>query len=106
MQDATAQGQVSCAGDALAAGLTGDHLGVAIAEGRAAGVFNKWQVPARARVVSLDGQEAWCVDRAAERSRLSLAHGADTWVVGVPGYLGTEAREGRLYIVSDEDVAP
>jgi len=95
---------MTCWDGTTISGFPGDHLGVSMAGDRVAGVFNKWEVPARARVVSLqDDQPSWAIDRASERSRLSLdyheAH--ERWAVGVPGFGATSARQGRVFLVTD-----
>lgn len=96
-----AAGSVTSASGEPVEGLAGDHVGVSIAGERAGGVFNPRQVPARARVVSLSGGEAWAVDRAAEGSRIALARDGDLWAVGVPGFQTTEPRVGRVYLVEE-----
>lgn len=94
-------GEARCQDGRQVAGTEGDHLGVALAGARVAGVMDKWKAPGRARILPLDGGEIWAVDRAAERSRLSLAVDVDSglFVVGVPGFGAREAREGRLFLV-------
>jgi hypothetical protein len=100
-------GRVSCLDGPEVDGLEGDHLGVAIGAGRAIGVFNKWIVPARARLVPLDGGQTWVVDRAAETSVLSADRGASGLVaVGVPGFGAQEAQEGRVYLFVDPTWTP
>ena len=91
-------GMVSCADGAQWTGLDGDHLGAGIAGGWMTGVFNKWTVPPRARMVSVAG-DVWAVERAAERSGLSVAVAGSITVIGVPGYAGEHAAEGRLLVV-------
>lgn len=97
-----APGAVRCDDGASIDGLTGEHLGGSLAEGWATGVFNKWIVPARARIHPLGGGEVWAVDRAAEATRLALAAGEGLLVVGVPGYAAREPGEGRAYIVQQD----
>ena len=94
-----APGGVWCEDGVTVEGLPGDHLGLAIAGGRAAGVFNRHIRPPRARIVSLDDGDVWAVDRAAERSRIALGAGGGIVAVGVPGFGQGEAREGRVFLV-------
>ena len=63
-------------------GLIGDHLGRTIGGGYAAGTFNKWVVPARARIVPLNGttegetslsDEVLVLEAGAEDQPLALA---------------------------------
>ena len=93
-------GAVFCDDGSELVGLDGDHLGAAIGASRAAGVFNKWQVPARVRMVPLDGGPIWMLDRAAERSRVALAEGEGIVAIGLPGYISESASEGRVYLVT------
>ena len=75
-------------------------------QGRAAGQFSKWLIPARARVQDLQGGAVWSVERAAERSRLTLAEYAGIWAVGIPGYFDHEAQQGRVYLVGNLESEP
>ena len=93
-------GEVHCADGSTLTGLGGDHLGASIGGGWAAGVFNKWQVPARLRLMA-PGRQAWALDRARERTRASVAAVGPLTVIGLPGYSGQHPGEGRLYIVED-----
>jgi hypothetical protein len=94
-----AGGSVRCEDGSEVVGEPGDHLGLAIAGGRVAGVFNRHIRPPRARIVSQRGEHTWVVDRAAELSRISLATDGETYAVGVPGYGAREAREGRVFVL-------
>jgi hypothetical protein len=94
-----APGAVFCEDGAELEGEPGDHLGLAIAGGRVAGVFNRHLRPPRARIPALDGGVVWTIDRAAERSRIALASGHGLFAVGVPGFGVTEARQGRVYLI-------
>lgn len=67
-------------------GEPGDHLGRAIGGGMAAGTFNKWIVPARARIVPLDGGTAFALERGAENQAITLAGDVTTLIVGAPYY--------------------
>lgn len=100
-------GRVSCLDGPEVEGLEGDHLGAAIGAGRAIGVFNKWIVPARARLVPLDGGQTWVVDRAAETSVLAADRGASGLVaVGAPGFGAQQAEEGRVFLFMDPTWTP
>jgi hypothetical protein len=94
-------GAVRCADGLSRAGLAGDHLGTTLGPGWAMGVFDKWLVPARARVVALDGSTVWAIDRAAEKSVVTLDSDGTSVVVGAPGSLRHDAEEGRVYFVAD-----
>jgi len=96
-----APGEVRCADGTTLTGIDGEHLGVGIFEERATGIFSKRAIPQRARVVPLGGGVIWVIDRASERSRLSVSRAGDLWAVGVPGYLGTETNEGRVFLLTD-----
>jgi len=99
---ATAAGAVHCEDGTTVSGLDGDHLGLALGGGRVAGLFNRHLQPPRARILPQAGGDVWVVDRAAERSRIALS-GSDTLLaVGVPGFGGTEAREGRVYLIGPQ----
>lgn len=67
-------------------GLPGDHLGATIGGGYAGGVFNKWIVPARARLVPLLEGATYAMERGAEDQPLTLAGDDSTLVVGAPFY--------------------
>jgi hypothetical protein len=95
------KGSVQCEDGTEIVGESGDHLGLAIAGGRVAGVFNRHLRPPRARIPSLDGEVTWVVDRAAEHSRIALAGAHGLYVVGVPGFGAQQAREGRVYVIED-----
>ncbi|MFT5687064.1 MAG: hypothetical protein ACI8RZ_008021, partial [Myxococcota bacterium] len=100
LEDDPHPGALHCADGSSLLGLDGDHLGAVIGADRTAGVFNKWQVPARVRIVSADGGPVWALDRAAERSRVSLAEGEGLVAVGLPGFISESASEGRVYLVT------
>lgn len=75
----------ACAEDGrCVAGLPGDHLGAALGGGHAAGRFNKWTVPARTRLVPLDGGPTLAVEEGAENQPLALAGDAGTVLLGDP----------------------
>lgn len=94
----TGPGSVHCEDGRSIRGEAGDHLGLSMGAGRAAGRFNRHIVPPRLRVVPLDGGDVWAVDRAAENSRVSLAAGDGLTLVGVPQFrqAGTF---GRIFAV-------
>ena len=97
-----AKGRVACEDGSEFTGMSGDHLGLALAGQRAAGRYNRHIVPPRLRVVSITGGDVWLVDRAAENSRVSLAESGGSMVVGVPSFR-QGATEGRVYVVAHED---
>ena len=103
-----AAGAVRCEDGSALDGLQGEHLGRSLADGWATGVFDKWIVPARARIHPMGGGEVWAVDRAAEATRLALATGEGLLVVGVPGYAARDPGEGRVFIVdlAEHDAVP
>jgi hypothetical protein len=87
-------------------GLPGDHLGRSLCEGYAGGVFNPWQVPARARIVALDGTHALAVDRAIESRPLVLHRRGDSLLVGVPSFAPRQADTGRVLRVDVGQIRP
>jgi hypothetical protein len=97
-------GSIACRDGTTWDGLEGDHLGVALTDTLTAGVFNKWQVPARARIVSLIAQPTLAIEQAAERSRLSLATNETHLAVGVPGYGRSSGEEGQVLLVALQDL--
>ncbi len=83
-------------------GLEGDHLGRRLCSSHAAGVFNTWIVPARLRIVPIEGGSVIAVDRAAP-SRPPALHCQDgLMAVGLPtdGLHGWG--EGRVLVVELE----
>ena len=100
LEDDPHPGAVFCDDGTELIGLDGDHLGAGIGASRAAGVFNKWQVPARVRMVPLNDGPIWALDRAAERSRVALAEGEGIVAIGLPGFISESASEGRVYLVT------
>jgi hypothetical protein len=67
-------------------GLPGDHLGGAIGGGFAAGTFNKWVVPARARIVPLAGGVVYAMEEGAEIQPLVLDGDESGLCVGAPWF--------------------
>ena len=78
--------------------MAGDHLGLSISMGRAAGRFNRHIVPPRLRIVSLVGDDTWIIDSAAENSRGGLGGDAEHFAVGVPEFRRGQSG-GRIYVV-------
>ena len=97
-----AGGRVACEDGLEMMGMTGDHLGITLGAGRAAGRFNRHIVPPRLRIVPLMGGDVWLIDRAAENSRVSLASDESMTLVGVPRFRGATSR-GRIYGVRDDE---
>lgn len=85
-------------GEALE-GEPGDHLGVALGGGYAAGVFNKWIVPARGRLVPLRGGPVFALERGAEDQPMALAGDDRTLVVGSPFYPHGGSPSGAILVV-------
>jgi hypothetical protein len=72
-------------------GEAGDHLGRAIGGGYTVGEFNKWIVPARARVVPLEGGAVYAMEVGAEVQPMAVAGDGGRVIVGAPYY----PREGE-----------
>lgn len=98
LADDPRNGDVHCLDGTHLKGLEGDHLGANMGGGWVSGVFNKWIVPPRLRMVQRDGT-SWTLDRARERSGVQMDAAGSLTVIGVPGYSGEFENEGRLYIV-------
>jgi len=97
----TGSGAVHCEDGRVIRGEVGDHLGLTLGAGRAAGRFNRHIVPPRLRIVPLGDGEVWTVDRAAENSRVSLAAVDGLTLVGVPQF--RQARTfGRIFAVEEQ----
>jgi hypothetical protein len=86
------------AGDVIT-GLPGDHLGTALSMGHASGVFNKWLVPARARVVPLRNGPVLAVDRGTEDRPLTLSEDDERLAIGVPSFGRVQSQTGRVFVV-------
>ena len=95
----TGTGAVRCEDGTEITGLEGDHLGLSVAAGRAAGRYNRHIVPPRLRIVSLVGEETWLIDSAAENSRVGLAGDGEHTAVGVPDFRRGNTG-GRIYVVA------
>jgi len=93
-----ATGRVACDDGLEQFGLIGDHLGLSIGGGRAAGRFNRHIIPPRLRIVPLGEGPVWLVDRAAENSRVSLSSDEHHTAVGVPAFRQGPT-SGRIYLV-------
>jgi len=93
-----ARGAVRCEDGTELLGMKGDHLGLSIGGGRAAGRFNRHIVPPRLRIQDLNGGEVWLVDRAAENSRVSLDGAAGVVAVGVARFREGPTT-GRVFVV-------
>ncbi|MDP2313000.1 MAG: hypothetical protein Q8P41_08850 [Pseudomonadota bacterium] len=78
-----APGEVCAEDGTCRAGLPGDHLGAAIGGGYAAGSFNKWVVPPRARFVPLEDGVVYALETGAELQPLALS-GDGTLYIGSP----------------------
>lgn len=83
-EDPEGPGRVCAEDGTCVEGLPGDHLGAAIGGGHTVGTFNKWIVPARARVVPLDGGAVLALETGAEIQPIQLAGDADQLVIGAP----------------------
>lgn len=80
-------------------GEPGDHLGRAIADGFAAGVFNRSLDVPRVRVVSLVGGAGFAIDRAVETHPVALASFERRLAVGVPSFAREAPEVGRVLMV-------
>jgi len=111
--DPEGSGRVRCDDGTERVGLAGEHLGTSLASGGdgealAAGVFDKWIVPARARIHPLSGADVLAIDDADENARLALARGGGLLAVGVADYRRGRDVQGRVFIVAADlvEVAP
>ena len=93
-------GSVSCDDGRLIEGETGDHLGQAIGGGFAAGTFNKWIVPPRARLVPLSGGEVLTLEVGAENQPIRLAGDDATLIVGSPFHPQDGLPAGAIFVVT------
>ncbi len=98
-EDPEGPGRVCAEDGTCRDGLPGDHLGATIGAGHAAGTFNKWIVPARARLVPLDGGPALAVEEGAEIQPLHLA-GDDVLVLGAPYMAAGGLPAGAVVVVT------
>lgn len=79
-------------------GAPGDHLGGAFGAGYAVGRFNRWVVPARTRVVPLEGGEVWALETGAEGQPVTLAGDGATVVVGEPYHAADGLPAGKVTV--------
>ena len=98
LHEEEAKGVVRCEDGTKLEGMKGDHLGISIGGGRAAGRFNRHIVPPRLRIQALDGGLVWLIDRAAENSRVSLDGAAGVVAVGVSQFREGPT-SGRVFVV-------
>lgn len=100
-EDATPDGAGRvCAEDgACIDGLAGDHLGRALGGGYAAGTFNKWIVPARARFVPLEGGVTQAMEDGQEDQPVTVAGDADGVWFGAPWFEQDGLPGGVVYRV-------
>jgi len=96
-----ARGSVRCDDGTELLGMKGDHLGLSIGGGRAAGRFNRHIVPPRLRIQDLDGGLVWLIDRAAENSRVSLDGAEGVVAVGVAQFREGPT-SGRVFVVNHD----
>lgn len=89
-------------GDCLT-GLPGDHLGRVIGGGYAAGTFNKWIVPARARFMPLGGGVTWAMEDGQEDQPLTVAGDDDAVWLGAPWFEQDGLPGGVVYRVRRSD---
>jgi len=94
-----APGGWACADGRRGQGVEGDHLGLGLEATYSAGVFDKWTVPARARIVPREGGDVWVVDDAAWGAHVTLAGDEDTVMVGISRAGGDLLTDGRVYLV-------
>jgi len=94
-------GRVTCDDGTLLDGIEGEHLGLSLGGGYVAGRFNRHTVPPRLRIHPISGGTIWTIDSASENSRASIA-GWNGWVgIGVPGYIGPDGKQGRVYLADE-----
>jgi hypothetical protein len=99
LRDDDGAGRVTCEDGRSAVGAVGDHLGLAIGGGYAAGAFNKWVVPGRGRLVPLEGGEVLVVERGAVGQPFRLAGGEGRLFVGAPFAAHEGVATGAVYTV-------
>ena len=99
-EDDDGAGRVCSEDGVCVEGLPGDHLGVSIGGGYAAGVFNKWVVPPRARVVPLVDGAVYAFERGVETRPLALSGDGSTLVIGSPWYPVDGRASGAVAVVT------
>jgi hypothetical protein len=92
----TGTGRVCAEDGRCLEGLEGDHLGRRLCATHAAGVFNTWIVPARLRIVPLEGGEVLAVDRGAPSRPPALDSQDGLLAVGLPSDGLNGWNEGRV----------
>ncbi len=92
-------GRVRCEDGRELAGGQGDHIGRGIAAGYAAGVFNRWVMPPRARVWPIDGGEVLVVEVGAEGQVLTLAGDETALFIGAPFHPRGGQPSGAVFTV-------
>lgn len=97
LDDPDAPGLVRAEDGRAIEGEPGDHLGMAVGGGYTVGTFNKWIVPARARVVPLDDGPVFAFDVGAEDQPYSLAGDGETLVIGAPFHPSHGLPSGALF---------
>jgi hypothetical protein len=79
-------------------GLEGDHLGRSLCASHAAGVFNTWIVPARLRLVPLEGGAVLAVDQGTS-ARAPALHCDGSWLaIGMPHDGLHQRGQGRVLL--------
>lgn len=99
LDDPDGAGRVSCEGGLQVEGAPGEHLGQAIGAGYAAGTFDKWIVPPRARIVPLAGGGIFVLESGAENQPLVLAGDEGHLFVGDPFHPHAGLPSGAVFAV-------
>ncbi len=100
LADTRGAGRVACEDGRDAEGVEGEHLGLAIGAGYAAGVFNKHAVPERGRIVPLAGGEVLVLEGGAVGQPLRVAGGGGWLFVGSPYQPHEGGSTGAVYTVA------
>jgi hypothetical protein len=93
-------GRVECEDGRAVEGIAGDHLGLSIGGGHAAGLFNKHDVPERGRLVPLAGGEVLVVEGGAVSQPLRVAGGEGWLFVGSPFQTHAGGSAGAVFTVA------
>ena len=104
LEDAKGTGSVCSEEGTCLQGLEGDHLGRELCRTHAAGVFNKWIVPARMRIVPLAGGPTLAVERAAPSRPPALDSDGSSLAIGISSYGLHERNQGRVLLADLEDL--
>ena len=99
LDDRPSPGGWACGDGRSGRGVEGDHLGLALIATHSAGMFDKWSVPARARIVPRDGGAVWVIDDAAWGAPVALAADERHVMVGISETGGAVLGDGRVYLV-------